>query len=60
MSGALDVDVECCRRCKKLEFYLLGDAEEPETGGIRPTSIAPIAATCTTWMTPSARIAASA
>ena len=30
MSGALDVDVECCERCKKLEFYLLGDPEEPE------------------------------
>mgnify|MGYP000884068200 CR=1 FL=1 len=27
MSGALDVDVECCERCKKLEFYLLGDPE---------------------------------
>ena len=34
MSGALDVDVECCERCKKLEFYLLGDPEEPETSGI--------------------------
>lgn len=32
-SGALDVDVECCERCKKLEFYLLGDPEEPETSG---------------------------
>ena len=28
MSGALDVDVECCERCKKLEFYLLGDADD--------------------------------
>ena len=26
LSGALDVDVECCEHCKKLEFYLLGDA----------------------------------
>ena len=26
LSGALDVDVECCEQCKKLEFYLLGDA----------------------------------
>ena len=34
MSGALDVDVECCEHCKKLEFYLLGDPEEPETSGI--------------------------
>jgi len=34
LSGALDVDVECCERCKKLEFYLLGDPEEPETSGI--------------------------
>ncbi len=32
LSGALDVDVLCCERCKKLEFYLLGelDAEEPD------------------------------
>ena len=35
MSGALDVDVECCERCKKLEFYLLGDADTPETSGIQ-------------------------
>ena len=35
MSGALDVDVECCERCKKLEFYLLGDAEAPESSGIQ-------------------------
>ena len=34
MSGALEVDAECCERCKKLEFYLLGDPEEPETSGI--------------------------
>ena len=35
LSGALDVDVECCERCKKLEFYLLGDAEAPESSGIQ-------------------------
>ena len=35
LSGALDVDVECCERCKRLEFYLLGDAQEPETSGIQ-------------------------
>ena len=35
LSGALDVDVECCERCKKLEFYLLGDAEVPESSGIQ-------------------------
>ena len=34
IAGALDVDVECCERCKKLEFYLLGDPEEPEPSGI--------------------------
>ena len=48
LSGALDVDVECCERCKKLEFYLLGDAEAP----------VPTAAICTTWTTPSAPTAA--
>ena len=36
MSGALDVDVECCERCKKLEFYLLGDDEAPEPRGLQP------------------------
>ena len=35
LSGALDVDVECCEQCKKLEFYLLGDADTPETSGIQ-------------------------
>ena len=35
LSGALDVDVECCEHCKKLEFYLLGDAETPEASGIQ-------------------------
>ena len=32
LSGSLDVNVLCCERCKKLEFYLLGelDAEEPD------------------------------
>ena len=34
LSGALEVDVLCCERCKKLEFYLLGDAEEAEQSGI--------------------------
>lgn len=57
LSGALDVDVECCERCKKLEFYLLGDAEAPESSGIRK-SPAPTAAICTTWTTPSAPTAA--
>ena len=35
LSGTLDVDVLCCTRCKRLDFYLLGDAEEPETSGIQ-------------------------
>ena len=42
LSGALDVDVECCERCKKLEFYLLGDPEEPETSGIEQIKLSMI------------------
>ena len=38
LAGMLDVDVECCTHCRKLEFYLLGDAKAPEPSGIGQTA----------------------
>ena len=58
MSGALDVDVECCERCKKLEFYLLGDAGGRRKRAASSKSPVPTAATCTTWTMPSVPTAA--
>lgn len=33
LSGALTVDIYCCRECKRLEFYAIEEPEEPEEGG---------------------------
>ena len=38
LAGTLDLDVECCTRCRKLEFYLLGDAKAPDPSGIGQTA----------------------
>ena len=57
MSGALDVDVECCERCKSSNSICWATRRSRDLAA-SSRSPAPTAATCTTWMTPSAPTAA--
>ncbi len=57
LSGALDVDVECCERCKKPNF-ICSATPKCRKRAVSSKSPVPTAAICTTWTTPSAPTAA--
>ena len=57
MSGALDVDVECCERCKKLNSICWATRRSRRRAASSKSPV-PTAATCTTWTMPSVPTAA--
>ena len=57
LSGALDVDVECCEQCKKLEFICSAMRTRPKRAASSKSPV-PTAAICTTWTMPSVPTAA--
>ena len=57
LSGALDVDVECCERCKNSNFTCSATPKHRKQAASSKLPV-PIAAICTTWTMPSVPTAA--